>query len=64
MNPLTGLGIAAGIIYWMWVDAAFFKIYFVLLMGYIVLTQLGTYSKYNSGQKKLNIATWSGIRRT
>ncbi len=60
MNAFFGLGIVAAIIYSFMVDATYLKIYAILLLGYILLTQIGTLNRYNNPRKKCNIATWNG----
>ncbi len=59
MNPLLGVGIFSAIIYWCFIDASYFKIYFILILAYIALTQIGTSSAANSLKKKLGIAGWN-----
>ena len=58
MNPFVGIGIFSAIVYWCFVDAAFFKIYFIILLAFIALTQLGTFSRFNNFRVKRRIATW------
>ena len=60
MNAFFGIGIISAIVYSIMVDATYLKIYALLLIGYILLTQLGTLNRYNNGRKKCNIATWNG----
>ncbi len=64
MNALFGIGILAGIIYSLMIDFTYMKIYIVLLIGYTLLTQIGTLSEYNNARKKCTIATWSGKELT
>ena len=60
MNAFKGIAIVSAIIYGIFVDATYFKIYAVLMLAYIILTQIGTSSKYNNPRKKCNIASWNG----
>jgi len=61
MNAFFGIGIIAAIIYSLFIDMTFLKIYAILLIFYIILTQLGISSKYNDFRKRSNIASWNGI---
>ncbi len=60
MNSFFGIGIIAAIVYAILIDFTYFKIYFAVLIAYIVLTQIGTLNRYNNPRKKCNIATWNG----
>lgn len=60
MNAIYGIAGISALIYWFYVDATFIKIYATLLIVYIILTQIGTKSKYNNAKKKINISGWSG----
>ena len=60
MNALYGIGILGAILYWICVDATYFKICLCLLILYTLLTQVGTLTKYNNLRKKGGIATWNG----
>ena len=60
MNSFIGIAIAAAIIYGILVNGTYFKIYIVSLVGYIILTQIGTTTRYNNKRKKCNISTWNG----
>eukprot|EP00831_Metopus_contortus_P068301 TRINITY_DN6105_c0_g1_i1.p1 TRINITY_DN6105_c0_g1~~TRINITY_DN6105_c0_g1_i1.p1 ORF type:complete len:223 (+),score=14.58 TRINITY_DN6105_c0_g1_i1:3-671(+) len=59
MNPLETLGIAAFLIYSVLVDLTFLKIFSVVLVIYLVLTQFGSFSKYNNRWRKIDISSWS-----
>ena len=60
MNAFFGIGIISAVIYWILVGGMYWKIYAALVAGYIVLTQLGTWSRHNDLRRRCNIATWSG----
>ena len=60
MNAFFGIGILAAIIYGFLIDGTYLKFYSLLLLGYIVLTQIGTLTRLNTKRKKCNIATWNG----
>ena len=60
MNAFFGLAIVAALVYGVVIDGTYFKIYIIILVAYIILTQLGTLSRYNNKRKKCNIATWNG----
>lgn len=60
MNTFITVGIFTAAIYTIFIDATYFKIYALLLLGYTVLTQIGTLNRYNNSRKKCNIATWNG----
>ena len=59
MNAMLVFAIITSIIYGILVDGTWFKIYFILLFSYYVLTQLGRGNKYNTRRTKVNIATWN-----
>lgn len=59
MNSLIGIAILAGLVYAIIIDAAYLKIYGVLVIIYAVITQIGTSTLYNNGCRKSNIATWN-----
>ena len=59
MNAMGTIGILSAIIYGLLVDGTYFKIYFILLLGYYVFTQIGKMNKYNTKRVKINIATWN-----
>jgi hypothetical protein len=61
MNAFFGIGIVTAILYGLLIDGTFFKLYFVLLIGYICIFQFiflkrGDFSK----RKNLVVATWGG----
>ena len=59
MNALFGLGVVAAIIYSLFVDGTFFKIYLVLLISYVVIFQFIFINRADiSKRKNLTIATW------
>ena len=61
MNALFGLGIVAAIIYTLLIDSTFFKIYLVLLIGYIVIFQFIFLKRGDlSKRKNITVATWGG----
>jgi hypothetical protein len=61
MNSFIGIGILTAILYGIYVDGTFFKMYIILLVIYTILTQIGSYSRYNNGRKKCTISTWNGL---
>ncbi len=61
MNPLSALGIAAAVIYWCLIDAAFFKIYLIVLLCFLALTQFSAPSRYNDFRRKVNAASWDWL---
>jgi ABC-type transport system involved in Fe-S cluster assembly fused permease/ATPase subunit len=60
MNAFIGIGLLTFVVYSLMIDFTFCKIYLVFLIAYIILTQLGTLSRFNNKRKKCNIATWNG----
>lgn len=61
MNSFIGIGILTAILYGIYVDGTFFKMYIILLLAYTILTQIGTLNRFNNGRKKCNIASWNGL---
>jgi hypothetical protein len=59
MNAMLVIGMIASVIYGVLVDGTWFKIYFILLFSYYVLTQIGRANKQNTRRTKINIATWN-----
>lgn len=59
MNSFIGLAILAGLVYSFFIDGTYLKIYSILVIGYIILTQLGNSNRYNNKSRKINIVTWN-----
>ena len=59
MNAMLVIGLFASVIYGILIDGTWFKIYFILLFSYYVLTQIGRGNKQNTRRTKVNIATWN-----
>ena len=59
MNALIGLLILTGIIYGIWVDATFWKIYAIVLTIYTIFVTTQKSSKENPKRKTVMISTWS-----
>jgi len=59
MNAMLVIGIITSMIYGVLIDGTWWKIYFILLFSYTVLTQIGRNSKANTRRTKVNISTWS-----
>jgi len=59
MNALNFLFIIAGILYGIFVDGTFWKIYGVLVAIYTVIAVLGRNQKENVKRKNIMISTWS-----
>ena len=60
MNALWGLFILAGIIYGLFIDGTFWKIYLVLVILYYVFTMLYRDGRDNILRKTIMISTWGG----
>eukprot|EP00826_Nyctotherus_ovalis_P024245 TRINITY_DN1877_c0_g1_i15.p4 TRINITY_DN1877_c0_g1~~TRINITY_DN1877_c0_g1_i15.p4 ORF type:complete len:128 (+),score=38.32 TRINITY_DN1877_c0_g1_i15:204-587(+) len=60
MKTFIGIGLVTAIIYWIFIDGTYLKIYLLLLLIYTIFTQIGTLTRYNNSRKKCNIATWNG----
>jgi hypothetical protein len=59
MNAFNFLFILAGILYGIFIDSTFWKIYGVLVAIYIVIACLGRNQKENVKRKNIMISTWS-----
>lgn len=63
MNALFGIGCVAGIIYGIFVDGTFFKIYFALIAFYtVVFNFLLIDRKQLTTRKNINATSWGGKR--
>lgn len=63
MNALFGIGCVAGIIYGIFVDGTFFKIYFALIAFYtVVFNFLLIDRKQLTTRKNINATSWGGER--
>jgi len=60
MNALNFLFIIAGIIYGVFVDGTFWKIYLALVAGYTVVMIAYRNQKDNTKRRNILISSWSG----
>lgn len=60
MNALWGLFILAGLIYGLFVDGTFWKIYLVLVIAYYAFTMWYRDARANNLRKTIMISTWGG----
>ena len=60
MNPFWGLFILAGIIYGLFIDGTFWKIYMVLVIAYYGFTMWYRDPRTNILRKTIMISTWGG----
>ena len=60
MNALWGLFILTGIIYGVFIDATFWKIYLILLVLWTIYVNLQKNGRDNPRRKSLLIASWAG----
>ena len=60
MNALWGLFILTGIIYGVFIDATFWKIYLILLVLWTIYVNLQKNGRDNTRRKSLLIASWAG----
>ena len=60
MNSLFGIGYASAIIYGIFVDGTYWKIYGVLFVGYLAFVSMTRVMKDNPKRKTLIAATWNG----
>jgi positive regulator of sigma E activity len=58
MNAFFGIGIVAAILYGVLFDGTFWKIYGILLVGYLVFVTLRTDKRDNHKRRILTIASW------
>ena len=58
MNALIGLLILTGMIYGIFVDATFWKIYGVLVVLYLIFVMVQKNSRENTKRKTMLISTW------
>ena len=58
MNALLALLIVAGMLYGVLFDATFWKIYFVLVLCYLLFVVMYTNRRDNPKRRTLTIATW------
>ncbi len=62
MNALFGIGVVSGIIYGLFIDGTFFKIYFAILLFYtIVFNNLLINKKQTTKRKNISATTWGGM---
>lgn len=59
MNALMGLLIAAGIVYGIWVDGTFWKIYGTMVACYFVFVLVLKDRRENPKRKTIVISSWS-----
>ena len=62
MNALWGIGLASNILYGVFVDGTYWKIYFALLALYTVLFFSQRVTRDNGKRKTIMISTWNGKR--
>lgn len=61
MNALQGTSVAAAIVYGIFVDGTYFKIYLALLVIYIAVTQVYLKNtKDITKRKNIMVASWGG----
>lgn len=61
MNALLGLGILAGIIYGIFIDGTYFKLYFGLVLIYHILTQYVLINRKELTKRKgILVTSWDG----
>ena len=61
MNAFFGVGILTGILYGIFIDGTFFKIYFVLLALYTIICNHLTINKSHvTKRKNITITSWDG----
>lgn len=61
MNALFGISIFTAILYGIFVDGTYFKIYFAVLALYYLVTQVILKNTKNiTKRKNIMVATWSG----
>jgi len=61
MNPIFGITILSAFVYWCFIDAAFLKIYLILIICYTILTQFSGFSRFNDLRRKIFAADWDGL---
>ena len=59
MNALMGLLLAAGVVYGIWIDGTFWKIYASMVMVYAVFVFLQKDKRENPKRKLITISQWS-----
>lgn len=59
MNALLGLLIAAGVVYGVWIDATFWKIYGVMVFFYTIFVLYQRDRKENPKRKTIVISSWN-----
>ena len=62
MNALWGIGLASNILYGVFVDGTYWKIYFALLALYTVFFFSQRVTRDNGKRKTIMISTWNGKR--
>ena len=60
MNAFWGIGLASGMVYGVFCDGRYWKIYFALSILYFIWVQATIVKKDNGKRKTLMISTWNG----
>ena len=61
MNALLGVSIATAIVYGIFIDGTFFKIYSAMLVIYFIVTQVLLKNNKNlTKRKNIMVASWGG----
>ena len=61
MNALFGVGAVSGLLYGIFVDGTYFKIFFAVLIFYtVVFNNLLVNKKHTTKRKNIMATTWSG----
>lgn len=58
MNPLIGLLILTGILYGLFIDGTFWKLYAAVVCVYFVIVMMQRNSRENGKRKTILISTW------
>lgn len=60
MNALWGIGLVSNMVYGVFVDGTYWKIYFALLAAYTVFFFTQRVTRDNGKRKTIMISTWNG----
>lgn len=59
-NALIGIGFVAGLVYGILIDGTFFKIYFTLILLYMIVTENFLINKKDFNKRKnINATSWN-----
>ena len=59
-NALIGIGFVAGVVYGILIDGTFFKIYFTLILVYMIVVENFLINKKDFNKRKnINVTSWN-----